>query len=104
MRNLLKLLLFAAAIANSFASDWPQWRGLYRDGHSLENLPKLNKLPEPGNAIWKKSIGGGFSSPVIAKGKLVFLDESRGKEYAHCLDAKTGSQLWEPVLGNSLRR
>ena len=41
--------------------------------------------------LWRLPIGGGFSSPVIAGGKLVYLDAQDGQEVAHlCIDAATG--------------
>ena len=51
-------------------------------------------LPPDLNAAWKISIGGGFSSPVVAGGKLVYLDENGNQEVAHLIEAKTGKGIW----------
>lgn len=81
------------------AGDWPQWRGPNRDGHAAgdESLPA--HLPQDLKADWKIQIGGGFSSPVVAGGKLVYLDGLEGKEVAHLLDAKTAKEIWRTPLG-----
>ena len=73
--------------------DWPGWRGIHRDGHLQgESLPAEFKGSPP--VAWRKSIGHGYASPSVASGKLVYLDDTGGKETAHCLDAKSGAPLW----------
>src|SRR5207249_2679562 len=57
------------------------------------NAP-VTSLPNDLKPVWKLSIGGGFSSPVIAGGKLVYLDENGAQEVAHLIDAKTGKEIW----------
>jgi len=75
------------------AGDWPQWHGPTRDCHLPSNAP-VTSLPNDLKPVWKLSIGGGFSSPVIAGGKLVYLDENGAQEVAHLIDAKTGKEIW----------
>ncbi|MFM8877613.1 MAG: PQQ-binding-like beta-propeller repeat protein [Verrucomicrobiota bacterium] len=86
-------LLCAALLGGSLrAADWPGWRGVHRDGHSGDPLPQgLGTAPRP---LWRKSIGHGYSGVVVAGHRLVFLDDASGKETAHCLDARTGQELW----------
>ena len=93
----LQLLVFLAGLAalNLFAGDWPQWRGLARDGHAAADSPALNTIPPEPKVLWKLNIGGGFSSPVVAGGKVVYLDGLNGKEVAHALDASSGKELWQ---------
>lgn len=76
------------------ASDWPQWRGPERDGRVPDNEPVPTTLSPDPKVVWRIEIGGGFSSPVVAGGKLVFQDVRNGKETAHLLDARTGKELW----------
>jgi len=45
--------------------------------------------------VWKIAIGPGFSSPIVANGKLIYLDDEDGQEVAHCLVADTGKELWK---------
>ena len=81
-------------VVSAHAADWPQWRGPNRDGVVADKNHPLNKLPAEPKVIWKIDAGPGQSSPVLAGGKLVFLDGKDGQETAHCLDAATGKPLW----------
>ncbi|MEW6160395.1 MAG: PQQ-binding-like beta-propeller repeat protein [Verrucomicrobiota bacterium] len=51
--------------------------------------------------IWRKSIGPGFSSPIIVSGKLIYLDDIEMKETVHVLDASTGSEIWSAPFSDS---
>ena len=82
------------------AADWPQWRGPKRDGYPAGQLT-ITSLPKELKAVWKNAIGPGFSSPIVAGGKLVYLDESDGKEAVHCLAATSGKEIWKTVLADS---
>ncbi len=73
---------------------WPQWRGPFRTGHAAPDSPVPPNLVADLKPVWKISIGGGFSGPIVAGGKLAFLDEQDGQETAHLLDAATGRELW----------
>ncbi len=92
--RLTSLLLVAAAASPCWAGDWPQWRGPTRDGYASANEAAVTSLPADLKPIWKVSLGGGFSSPIVAGGKLVYLDEQDGREVAHLLDASSGKELW----------
>ena len=77
-----------------FAADWPQWRGPDRTGVVPAGGPGPTNLPATPKVLWRLTIGGGFSSPVVAAGKLVYLDAQDGRETAHALDARSGQELW----------
>lgn len=89
------VVLFSSLCAgSSWGNDWPQWRGANRDGHAVgEAAP--GSLPKEVKPVWKLSIGGGFSSPIVSEGKLVYLDGQDGKEVAHLVDAATGKEVWQ---------
>jgi outer membrane protein assembly factor BamB len=86
-------LMISPAIA--FAGDWPQWRGPARTGHASSDAPAPTKLPKEIQPVWKISVGGGHSAPIVAGNKLVYLDENGSREMAHVLDAATGKELWQ---------
>lgn len=57
--------------------DWPQWRGPSRDGRSASTTPLIDALPDDGmKPLWvseDKIAGGGnggWSSPVVAEGRV----------------------------------
>ncbi len=74
------------------ADDWTQWRGNNRDGvwHEtgvITSFEKSDLTPR-----WRKPIGTGYSSPTVAKGKVMLMDfdEANQNESVKCFDAKTG--------------
>ncbi|MBA4064359.1 MAG: polyvinylalcohol dehydrogenase [Isosphaera sp.] len=85
------------------AADWPQWRGPNRDGVSAET-GLLKAWPKEGpKLLWKADLGGvGYSSPVVAAGRLYVAaatDPDKGTgEFAACLGAADGKQLWKVSL------
>lgn len=92
-------ILFSFALASpSRAEDWPQWRGSGRDGVWHETgLQK--KFPAAGLAIrWRASVGFGFSSPVIAKGRVYVTDSILSRPTVRgrvlCFEETTGKLLW----------
>jgi len=100
MNTSLRLIcasFFVFAVAH--ASDWPQWRGPNRDGIVKDPSHTLDKLPADPKVLWKIDAGPGQSSPVIAGGKVVYLDAQQDQEVAHCLDAATGKVLWATPVG-----
>lgn len=90
MKTKLAALLFATAFTVT-AADWPQWRGPNRASHAATSLDALPKEVKP---LWKNVVGPGFSAPIVAEGKLVYLDAQDGKEVAHCLEAASGKEIW----------
>jgi len=103
---LLLLVLSTPALA-----DWPQWRGPGRNGVASTSPKLRDSLPDGGlKPLWlnkdvvAKGHGEGWSSPVVADGKVLLL--GRGKlqekmeERIACLDASTGEQLWSKTLAS----
>src|SRR5258706_4378743 len=93
------LLAIAGVALTSRAGDWPQWRGPQRTGHAAPEAQFPSALPLEPKVVWRLDIGGGFSSPVVAAGKLAYLDAQDGKEVAHLLDSQTGKELWRVPYG-----
>src|SRR5438477_2412858 len=86
--------------AYASADDWPQWRGPMRNVCAPAGSAIIDSLPKELKPVWRISIGGGFSSPVLADGKLVYLDEQDGKEVAHLIDAASGKEIWRAAYAN----
>jgi outer membrane protein assembly factor BamB len=85
------VLLTASALT---ADDWPQWRGPSRNGHAADDAPAIGSLSAELSPAWRISIGTGFSSPVVSGTKLIYCDGKEGQEFAHCIDASSGKELW----------
>ncbi len=103
------VFLFALSIP-AIGQDWPQWNGPTRDGLLSKGFA-AKPIPKDGLVLkWKLPVSYGYSSPVVANGKVFVSDyqlESgkitnnagsrdrlTGKERVHCIDAKTGKSLW----------
>ncbi len=95
------------------ADDWPQWMGPTRDGVWKET-GIVEKFPEKGpTKVWSAPIGGGYSGPAVAAGKVYVTDRNLAKgaknpdnpfdaetavpgvERVLCFDATTGKPIWE---------
>jgi outer membrane protein assembly factor BamB len=75
-------------------NDWPQWRGLGRDGLSAET-GLLTLWPEGGpRKLWEQPTGGGFSSVAVARGRVFSMFQDQDQEAVVCWDAETGRELW----------
>ena len=92
---------FAALHLQAAETEWPQFRGPTGQGISA-----AEKVPVEWNAsthiAWKVELPGmGWSSPVLAKGRLYLTNvtgQSDGSEvvlHALCLDAASGKTLWD---------
>lgn len=80
------------------ADDWPQWRGPNRDGMWAETRI-LDSFPHDGlKARWRVPVGPGWSSPVVAGGRVYVTDselkQPKAKERVHCFQETTGKLLW----------
>lgn len=97
----MKTPLCLAALSLTFsatAADWAQWRGPNRDGHSPVSIAALPKEPK---ILWSIPVGNGQASPIVASGKLIYIDEQKDQEVAHAVDLKIGKELWRTAVGES---
>ena len=75
------------------AQDWPQWRGVKRDGIAVGvRLPK--SWPRELRKVWSVEVGEGYSGPVTVGGKVVMHARQGDKEVILCLRKKNGEILW----------
>ena len=77
------------------ASDWPQWRGPERNGHSTESDWSATWPDDGPRVAWKAKVGLGFSSCVIAQGRLVTLGFADEQDTVTCLDGASGKPVWQ---------
>lgn len=77
--RLVLLILLVLLGAGVGAEDWPQFRGPTGQGHSIErNLPA--EWSETRNIVWKAPVpGSGWSSPVVAGGRVWVTTAVRGR-------------------------
>src|SRR5882724_9245157 len=91
---MLRLVLLAVVTcAASFAEDWPQFLGPARNG--VSTAAPNTAWPKTGPPqLWKMDVGHGFSSPVVARGRLFLFHRIENRAVVDCLDANTGKRIW----------
>jgi len=92
--------LVVGMVADAPAADWPQWRGPNRDGVSKETGLRKEWPAEGPKLRWQApKLGGGYSTPAVAAGR-VFVQTTRGEEeFATALDEKDGKPVWSVPIG-----
>ncbi len=99
MRQISILIVFAFSLNSAcLAEDWPQWRGVGRDGvwhvdGVVDDLPD-GQLP----LTWSVPIGAGYSGPTVADGRVYLTDRQadggKQSERILCFDSASGDSLW----------
>src|SRR2546425_5225230 len=90
------LAWFVAAqwlIFNIRAEDWPQFLGPRRNGESASAI-NLSWPKEGPTVVWQMKVGEGFSTPVIADGRLIVFHRAGNQERLDCVEARTGKPIW----------
>lgn len=102
MNHQLKYLSLVAACLftlNTYAENWPGWRGPRGDGSSSCKTPPLHWDAETGEGIlWKTEIPGiGHASPIIWEDRafVVTCDLEAASRQLIALDANKGTILWK---------
>lgn len=98
MKHLATVLILGMAAMALLADDWPQWRGPNRD-NILHETGLLETFPPEGlKFLWRVEVGYGYSSPVVADGRVFVTDsqltQPKAREGIHCFDQATGEKLW----------
>ena len=83
----------------TLGADWPQWRGIARDGIARDPLPA--QFPTQAAPLWRQPSGHAYASPVVAGGRVIVFEEADAQETARCLDRKTGATLWKTAIGEA---
>ena len=100
-RLIAAALLAAGTLAGTdaiLASDWPEWRGPSRDGHSDETGLPSSWSPKGENLAWRIPIGG-RSAPVVFGNRLYLLtvggDAADAQERLVAIDVDSGKVVWD---------
>jgi outer membrane protein assembly factor BamB len=83
--------------AEVFAEDWPQWRGVNRDGVWRESgivdaFAAAETAPK-----WEAPIGAGYTGPTVASGRVYVMDRQTKPEQVErilCFDCESGKPVW----------
>lgn len=73
---------------------WPLFYGPRQDGH-YRGGPIRTSWPSGGlEQLWKRPIGGGYASMVVAESKVFTIEQRRQQEAATAYDLATGREIW----------
>lgn len=98
----LSLSLTLLAAGPAAALDWPQFRGVNRDGVSAEtDLPRSWPAEGP-RVVWKRAIGEGYSGISVVGDRLYTMDSDGTAEYVLALEAGSGKEVWRVPAGPKL--
>ncbi|HUL51041.1 MAG TPA: PQQ-binding-like beta-propeller repeat protein [Candidatus Nitrosotalea sp.] len=106
------LVSLSISVPALHSDDWPQWLGPQRDAVWRET-GILGRFPSNGLTFrWRVPIGGGYTGPAVAKGRVYVMDrhlaegaktppnafargEISGTERVLCLNEADGAILWQ---------
>lgn len=88
--------LFLSIFSQSDEADWPDWRGVNRDGkwHEKGILQRFDtELISP---KWSVSVSSGYSGPTVSDHKVYVTDRINmpAQERVHCFNANSGELVW----------
>jgi outer membrane protein assembly factor BamB len=88
------------------AADWPNWRGPNYNGISDETGWVATWPKEGPKILWEKSIGRGFCSITVSKGRVYTMGNIKNTDIVYCFDEQTGRKIWRrsypcPLLDKS---
>ena len=93
MRFTAALLVLGLAATVS-AQEWTQWRGPGRDGFvSAKNAPVA--WPESLKRSWRVEVGEGYSSPVVAGGRVFVVGRRDPEELVAGINLADGKVIWQ---------
>ncbi|MCU0914452.1 MAG: PQQ-like beta-propeller repeat protein [Planctomycetes bacterium] len=93
----LSMMVAGVWTGAGFAADWPQWRGLNRDGVWTEAglVERFEGAQLP--VKWRVPLGSGYGGPTVAAGRVFVMDrvvQPARQERIQCFEAETGKPLW----------
>ena len=96
------LIVSLSINAATALGDWPQWRGLNRDGHSSDT-GLLKQWPEDGpKLVWKATgLGSGYTSVSVVGDRLFAMGDKDDASYLIAINRANGKILWTTKVGKA---
>lgn len=96
MTGVVLFVLFAvtaSVAAQDAARDYPQWRGVHRDG-AASAFAEPTTWPEALTRRWKVDVGEGYATPLVVADTVYVFARRNDNEVMTALDAATGRERW----------
>ena len=86
------------------AADWAQWRGPARNAISLDT-GLMQEWPGDGPRLaWHASgLGKGYSSVVVARGRVITIGRHENVLYCYAINMANGARVWSVQVGKTAR-
>ena len=85
--------LLASLGTAAAAPNWPQWRGIHRDGRA-DGLTPPKKWPSKLRRLWKVEVGEGHAAPLVVGSRVYVFARIGEDEVAQAFELKSGARLW----------
>jgi outer membrane protein assembly factor BamB len=90
-------LISLACMVQTFAANWPEFRGPNGCGVAANEKPPVHFGPSS-NVLWQAELSPGHSSPIIWD-NAIFVTGAQGKTlYTLCFDRRDGKKRWEQAV------
>lgn len=89
----LVMACVAAGAAQDRGRDYPQWRGVNRDG-AASAFAEPTTWPDALTRRWKVDVGEGYATPLVVDDTVYVFARRNGHEVMTALDAATGQERW----------
>lgn len=102
IRQLSFALIFACLICGPVAllsQDWPEIRGEKGIGSFSPGGALADNETVELKVAWKKKIGSGYSSVVVANGRVIVMYSDSDEDVVACLDSNSGEETWKKTIG-----
>ncbi len=97
------VIIAATGHAQTPVQDWPQWRGAKRTGEVIDGQAPT-AWPATWQTRWRAEVGEGYSSPVVAGGRVFVHSRRDPQEVVMALDAATGKPIWEKAYEAAFKK
>ena len=89
----LLMACVGVAAAQGSPQDYPQWRGLNRDG-AASAFAEPTSWPDTLTRKWKVDVGEGYATPLVVADTVYVFTRRNGTEVMTALEAETGKERW----------
>ena len=93
IRHSTFVIVTALSAVPSASAQWPQWRGPERNG--VIAAAATPAWPAAWKRAWRVDIGEGYSSPVVAGGRVFVHSRRDPEEIVTALDLASGKVVWQ---------
>lgn len=81
------------------SQDWPEIRGVNGVGTITPGGALAGGEAVELKVAWKKKIGSGYSSVIVADGRVIVMYSDGDEDVVACLDSESGSEIWKKTIG-----